>query len=175
MAIETVTGYCWPQSVAPGAAVGLHLSSAGGRPVAVEIARVGVERTVVWSGTVAAAAHPTPRDADSNGCGWPAATSITAGDDWVSGYYEVLLTIDVDGKTRQTHAFFVVRPTADSKNTILLQLATNTWNAYNDFAGRNLYNGGTHASLNARWPVATCSSRQGRVGVSRPPTRRTAT
>ena len=41
MSFETVTGYCWPPSVAPGEAVALHLSSAGGRPVQVEIARVG--------------------------------------------------------------------------------------------------------------------------------------
>jgi hypothetical protein len=147
VAIETVTGYCWPQSVAPGHSVDLHLSSAGGRPVEVEIARVGAERTVVWSGTVGADEHRTPRDADAHGCDWPAATSVTTGDDWTSGYYEVLLTIDVGDKTRQSHAFFVVRPTADSTNTILLQLATNTWHAYNDFAGRNLYTGNTRASL----------------------------
>lgn len=144
---RTVTGYCWPQSIAPGSPVALHLSSPEGRPVAVEIARVGAERTVVWSGTVAADDHPTPHDASANGCGWPAATAITADNDWTSGYYEVLLTVDVDGRTRQSHAFFVVRPPADSANTILLQLATNTWHAYNDFGGRNLYNGGTHASL----------------------------
>jgi hypothetical protein len=147
MKFDTVTGYCWPQSIAPGAPVGLHLSAAGGRPVSVEIARVGAERTVVWSDTVEADEHPTPHDADTNGCGWPAATSIAAGSDWASGYYEVVLTIDVDGTTRRSHAFFVVRPTADSTNTILLQLATNTWHAYNDFAGRNLYTGNTRASL----------------------------
>ena len=56
----------------------------------------------MWAGTVEADDHPTPRDADSNGCGWPAATTITPGNDWVSGYYEVLLTINVDGKTRQS-------------------------------------------------------------------------
>lgn len=147
MAFQTVTGYCWPQSVAPGGNVGLHLSSAGARPVEVEIARVGAERIVVWSGSVAADDHPTPSDASANGCRWPAAATIVAGDDWASGYYEVLLTIDVDGASRRSHAFFVVRPTTASKNTILLQLATNTWHAYNDFGGRNLYNGGTHASL----------------------------
>ena len=112
-----------------------------------EIARVGAERTVVWSETVDAGDHPTPRDASANGCDWPTAGSLTTGDDWGSGYYEVLLTIDVNGKQRQSHAFFVVRPTAASTNTILLQLATNTWHAYNDFGGRNLYNGGTHSSL----------------------------
>ncbi len=147
MAIETVTGYCWPQSISPGNEVSLHLSSAGGRPVEVEIARVGAERSVVWSGTVDADEHATPLDASTNGCGWPAAIIVKAGSNWASGYYEVLLTIDVEGKTRQSHAFFVVRPLPSSTNTILLQLATNTWHAYNDFAGRNLYNGGTQSSL----------------------------
>ena len=152
MAFETVTGYCWPQSVAAGGEVALHLSSSGARPVAVEIARVGAGRTVVWSDTVDAADHPTPRDASAHGCDWPAAATVPVGDDWTSGYHEVLLTIDVDGRQRQSHAFFVVRPTAGSTNTILLPLATNTWHAYNDFGGRNLYNGGTHASL--RRPMA---------------------
>lgn len=147
MSFETVTGYCWPQSVDPGGIVGMHLSSAGARPVSIEVARVGVDRHVVWGDTVAAADHPTPLDASAQGCAWPAAATVVVDEDWQSGYYEVVLTIDVDGRTRRSHAFFVVRPTADSTNTILLQLATNTWHAYNDFGGRNLYNGGTHVSL----------------------------
>ena len=65
MAIETVTGYCWPQSIAAGTAVALHLSSAGGRSVDIEIARLGAERTVVWTNIVEADDHPTPRDADA--------------------------------------------------------------------------------------------------------------
>ncbi len=147
MPIETVTGYCWPHSVAPGEHVGLHLSSAGGRPVSVEIARVGGTRDIVWSDTVPAADHATPRTASTEGCDWPAATVVTTGTDWRSGYYEAVMTIDVDGKTRTSHAFFVVRPTAASTNTILLALATNTWYAYNDFGGRNLYTGATRSAL----------------------------
>ena len=147
MTYETVTGYCWPQSVAPGEAVGLHLSSAGGRPVEVEVARVGGRREVRWSETVGAEFHPTPDGADREGCGWPAAVSIDIGDDWSSGYHEVVLRIEVDGKRRTSHAFFVVRPTPASTNTILLPLATNTMHAYNDFGGRNLYTGGTTVSL----------------------------
>ena len=49
MAREVVTGYCWPQSVGPGEQVGLHLSSSAGRPVRVEVARVGARREVVFS------------------------------------------------------------------------------------------------------------------------------
>ena len=147
MSYETVTGYCWPQSIAPGGSVDLHVSSAGSRLVTVEVARIGMARDVVWSGTVEAGDHATPPGAYEHGCGWPSATTVQVGDDWRSGYYEVVLTIDVDGKTRRDHAFFVVRPPADSPNTILLALATNTWNAYNDFGGRNLYTGGTTVSL----------------------------
>ena len=45
---EVVTGYCWPQSVGAGEPVGVHMSSAGGRPVRVEVARVGAHREVVF-------------------------------------------------------------------------------------------------------------------------------
>jgi hypothetical protein len=149
MSFETVTGYCWPQSVAPGGQVGLHLSSAGGRVVSVEIARVGGDRTVVLHDlAVDAGEHPTPDDASSRGCGWPVARTIDVERSWRSGYYEVTLEIDVDGKRRRSHAFFVVRPAAGAPGApILLALATNTWHAYNDFGGTNLYNGGTVVSL----------------------------
>lgn len=48
MAYEPVSGYCWPQSSEPGGRVGLHLSSAGGRPVSVEVARIAQHREVVF-------------------------------------------------------------------------------------------------------------------------------
>jgi hypothetical protein len=149
MAFETVTGYCWPQSVERGGTVALHLSSSGGRPVAVEIARAGAERTVVFNdGAVPAESHATPLDAHSSGCSWPAALIVEVDPGWRSGYYDVVLEIDVDGKRRRSHAFFVVRPTSGASTaSILLALATNTWHAYNDFGGRNLYTGGTHVSL----------------------------
>ncbi|MGI9601122.1 MAG: N,N-dimethylformamidase beta subunit family domain-containing protein, partial [Acidimicrobiales bacterium] len=99
MAFRTVTGYCWPQSIAAGGSVALHLSSPDAEPVAVEVARIGAERDVVWSDTVPADDHPTPNDASAHGCQWPVAAGITAETDWRSGYYEVLLTVEADGKT----------------------------------------------------------------------------
>ncbi len=150
MGYETVTGYCWPQSGAVGDRIGLHLSSSGERPVRVEVARVGARREVVLElDGVAAGDHPTPDDASATGCGWPTAAAIDIDSSWRSGFYEVVLTIDVDGKVRRSHAFFVVRTHPDHPTgaRILLALATNTWHAYNDFGGRNLYNGGTQVSL----------------------------
>lgn len=148
MAFETVHGYCWPQSAAGGQIVALHLSSPRGVPVAVEVARVGAERTIVFADdAVPADFHDTPSGASAHGCDWPAALTIEVGDDWRSGYYEVVLTVDVEGKRRTNHAFFVVRPTVGcSTASMLLALSTNTWNAYNDFGGPNLYTGGTQVS-----------------------------
>jgi hypothetical protein len=149
MAFESVAGYCWPQSVVGGEQVGLHLSSPGARPISVEVARVGWRRDVVFRDeAVAADFHETPVGADSGGCGWPAASFVDTGKSWPSGYYEVVLEVDVDGARRRSHAFFVVRPEIGAPTArILLALSTNTWHAYNDFGGHNLYTGGSTVSL----------------------------
>src|SRR5260221_9908059 len=57
---------------------------------------------------------------------------------------------DVGEKVRREYAFFVVRPPAGTR--IVVALATNTWHAYNDFGGPNLYTGGTHVAM--RRPMA---------------------
>src|SRR5687767_4712279 len=130
MGREVVTGYCWPQSAGAGEQVALHMSSSGGRPVRVEVARVGVRREIVLrSDAVAVDEHETPKDAASQGCGWPAALTIDVDRSWRSGYYEVVMEITVGEKVRRDHAFFVVRPATGAR--IVLALATNTWHAYN--------------------------------------------
>jgi hypothetical protein len=146
MARETITGYCWPQSVRPGEQVELHMSSSGARPVHVEVARVGRDREVVFdSEAVATQEHETPKQSSSSGCRWPTALVVDVDASWRSGYYEVVMEIEVDGKIRRDFAFFVVRP--NSNERIVIALATNTWHAYNDFGGMNLYTGGTHVSM----------------------------
>ncbi len=153
MAYEAATGYCWPQSVGPGDEVALHLSSPGGRPVRVEVARCGWHREVVLvDDAVPADDLPTPLDAAQLGCGWPAARTIRTEPGWRTGYYEVVLEVDVGSaerpKVRREHAFFVLRPEVGRPTArMLLALSTDTWHAYNDFGGRNLYTGATQVSL----------------------------
>lgn len=143
---EVVAGYCWPQSVRGGGTVGLHMSSSGGRPVRVEVARIGARRELVFATeALAVDGHATPADASSNGCGWPVALMLDIDAAWRSGYYEVVMEIDVDGKARRDRAFFVVRPRSGTR--VVLALATNTWHAYNDFGGSNLYTGGTQVAM----------------------------
>src|ERR1700689_2125959 len=124
MARETVTGYCWPQSVTRGQQVGLHMSSSDARPVRVEIARVGGQRDVVFTASaVATGDHETPKSASSTGCGWPVALAVDVPTTWRSGYYEVVMEIDVGDKVRRDYAFFVVR--RGSSERIVVALATN--------------------------------------------------
>src|SRR5579872_6015184 len=120
MAREVVTGYCWPQSAGAGEQVGLHLSSSGGRPVRVEIARIGATREVVFRrDAVAAEENAIPKDASANGCGWPVALTIDTDRAWRSGYYEVVMAIDVGEKVRRDYAFFVIRPAPRTHRTVL--------------------------------------------------------
>src|SRR5256714_14384957 len=54
------------------------------------------------------------------------------------------MDVTVGEKVRRDYAFFVVRP---ARARIVLALATNTWHAYNDFGGPNLYTGGTQVAM----------------------------
>ena len=147
MAREVVTGYCWPQSVGRGERVGLHLSSSAGRPVRVEVARVGAHGGRVQlrrdrrrrARSAARRRLEGVRRASAN---WP--WPWTSSRPGRSGYYEVVMEIDVGGKVRRDFAFVVLRP---EPGTRCVRLATNTWHAYNDFGGPNLYTGGTHVAM----------------------------
>ena len=150
-----VEGYAWPLSVKAGETVGLHVSSSSAN-VQFEIVRLGSEAKPMKTGptdrstiyTLNSSAHPIPEKASSEGCGWPVAKELKIPEDWPSGYYEVRLSVSDGGgkfthrnrRTASSSCFFVVRsanPGTGSK--ILIQLATNTYNAYNNWGGFSLY------------------------------------
>ncbi|CAA9329238.1 MAG: hypothetical protein AVDCRST_MAG36-832 [uncultured Nocardioidaceae bacterium] len=125
--------------------------------VAVEVARVGADREVVWARTeVPARVQDVPPDAASRGCGWEPTLTVPVGPEWRSGYYEVVVRGLDPGTGLLTEAltFFVVRPPADRaarRDSVLLVLATNTYAAYNDWGGHNLYTGGHRVSFDRPW------------------------
>ena len=136
-----IEAYCWPPSVPSGEPVALHVSS-DVSSVDVEVAREGAEREVVWRGSAAVEAFPTPPDASAEGCSWPAAIELPT-DGWRSGYYGIRLEAGDD----RADAFVVVRPDPSRPAPIVLVLSTATWNAYNDWGGPSLYTGGTRVSF----------------------------
>jgi hypothetical protein len=143
-----IEGYAGQVSVAQGEELPLHVSTTAAK-FEVEVARLGAERTIVWrKGDIPGQAQPVPEDASANGCHWPESLRVPVGVEWKSGYYEVVLrAVDAGGKwthrgrrTAEGSAFFIVRsarPGATSK--VLLQLCTNTYNAYNNWGGFSVY------------------------------------
>jgi hypothetical protein len=143
-----IEGYAGRVSYRPGEPLTLHVATTA-QSFAVEIARIGAAREVVFSkADIPGRPGPIPENASSHGCGWPAAFEMTVPESWRSGYYHAMLLAEDGGgkyvqrgrRTVQASCFFVVRaarPGADSR--ILLQLATNTYNAYNNWGGFSLY------------------------------------
>ena len=123
-------------SVRPGETVSLFASSSS-PDCRVEIARVGAEREVVLVRDVRVGDHPTPPEADRNGCGWPAAVSLEVGRDWRSGYYDLTLT-DGDGQVGR-HFLCIKAPCNEPASRAVLVLTTNTLHAYNYWGGRSAY------------------------------------
>ena len=122
------------------------MSSSGGRPVDVEIARVGCEaRRRVLPARWRRTSTRRRKDAASKGCGWPVATTHRRRSGVAVG---LLRGRHDDRRRRQDPARLrLLRRAADNGAAIVLALATNTWHAYNDFGGPNLYTGGTTVSM----------------------------
>jgi hypothetical protein len=72
---------------------------------------------------------------------WPVTDSIQTGADWVSGYYlvEAVLTSGPYAGRMATTFFIVHEPKQPTGSQILVQVPVNTWEAYNRWGGKSLY------------------------------------
>jgi len=143
-----IEGYAGDISVVAGDEVAFHVSSSSPK-FSVEITRLGAKPQVVFSKKdLPGQLHPVPEDASANGCHWPETFRVPVDPKWKTGYYTAKFRIaDSGGKwtqrgrrTAEGEAFFIVRSANPGKNTkILLQLCTNTYNAYNNWGGFSVY------------------------------------
>ncbi|NND33176.1 MAG: hypothetical protein HKN76_11345, partial [Saprospiraceae bacterium] len=150
-----VEGYPDKTSYLPGETINFHLSSSEDL-CKMQIYRLGSEEVMVWSSdSIQSALYPVPENASSHGCQWPVSHSLTIPEGWKTGYYEVRMHIKDRGgqftgrnnRTAESKMFFVVRSSNPGQSTkVLLQLATNTYNAYNNWGGSSLY--GYHGRAN---------------------------
>ena len=146
-----IEGYPDRLSYRPGESVSFACSTTS--PMfSAEISRVGAEREIVWlRNDIPGRWQDVPEGAAAAGCGWEESFRFDIPESLRSGYYEVALrALDVhDGRLFEHLCFFVVRPGPDAhaERRILLVLATNTYNAYNDWGGPSLYTGGTRVSF----------------------------
>jgi len=152
----SIEGYADRWSYAPGETVAVACSSRS-RIFSAEIARVGGAREIVWTRSdVPGRWHQVPDGASSQGCAWPESFRFPIPADQRSGYHEVVLRAadESTGGLTEGRAFFAVRPSGGESpdGAVLLVLATNTYNAYNDWGGPSLYTGATQVSF--RRPLA---------------------
>jgi hypothetical protein len=139
-----IEGYPDGQSFTQGDVINFHVSSEIER-YHVTIRRIGARRETVWERDIDnGTKHRMPTDASVQGCDWPVSFSVAVPAGWKSGYYEVFFGApDADNKDQWIEgrtSFFVIRakkPGATAK--ILLQLTTNTYNAYDNWGGYSLY------------------------------------
>lgn len=145
-----VEGYASQSSYVQGEEAVFHIACGAPAFTAV-IERVSAERKKVWEKKdLVGQSQPVPDDAAANGCRWPESFRVPIGKDWPTGYYEVTMRAQDRGgkwtrrgeRTAQGTVFFIVRP-AQPKAAILIQLCTNTYNAYTNYGGFSLY--GYHA------------------------------
>src|SRR5688500_11966730 len=79
-------------SAEAGEEISIHVSTTA-QHFDVRVERIGLEVVEVWRRTqLPGVYYPAPEDASANGCGWPAAVTVTVEEGWRSGYYQVTAT-----------------------------------------------------------------------------------
>jgi hypothetical protein len=144
-----IQGYTSEISVLPGQTVHFHVQTAPADYYRIVVYRLG------WYGGAGArlvACLPASCSASSSGqtfpepsdgwlgARWPVTDELTVPSDWVSGYYLARFELrSGDQQGRSASALFVVRAPPERRSTILVQVPVNTWEAYNPWGGKALY------------------------------------
>lgn len=133
-----IEGYADIISVAPGDTLALKVSSYS-PTFSVEIARHGVETDVLTRESgIPGGIQNYPLDAFREGAGWETRYTLEIPAGWRSGIYAAKLTDD--GTGHEHYVSFVVKKDPAAPPAPLIVLAnTNTWQAYNDWAGGSFY------------------------------------
>ncbi len=83
------------------------------------------------------APDPTTGEVAAN---WTATDHLQVPDDWVTGYYVAIFQLTSGPQAGQTgFAPFIVQAPVGDHSPILVEVPSNTWQAYNAFGGEDLY------------------------------------
>lgn len=136
-------------SYAPGDTVYFHVNTTADS-YDLEIIRDGhIPRMVHRESSLTGAFHETPEDCSVNGCNWPVAHELVLPDDWRSGGYIVLTSVQRgDERFDHRHLFILRAGESERAARMVLVCATGTWIAYNEWGGSNHYEGITGPNRN---------------------------
>jgi hypothetical protein len=167
---RAIEGYASAVSALPGDAVGLHVSTTPAARYRVLVYRLG------WYGGIGArriaclpscttdepgAARTVPAPDPNTGkldAGWPVTDTFRVPAGSVSGYYlvEFMLTSGPQAGSAAL-TYLIVRAPASQASNAVVQVPVNTWQAYNDWGGKSLYD-----------DLSTNGRRANRVSFNRP-------
>jgi hypothetical protein len=154
-----IEGYASATSVLPGGSISFHVSTSSANRYRIEISRLGwygglggrrlgcLVGSTLDSGCTSdetgtpqpAAPAPDPGTGEID-AGWSTSDTLTVPADWTTGYYLAVFRITSGpsaGKTGFTP--FIVQAAVGDRAAILVQVPSNTWQAYNTWGGRDLY------------------------------------
>ncbi|HYC58625.1 MAG TPA: N,N-dimethylformamidase beta subunit family domain-containing protein [Thermoanaerobaculia bacterium] len=128
-------GYADRASVAQGGTITFHVSTSIS-PFAIQIVNLAQPTQVLATISGLTSTVIDCAGLWENGCGWPATTQFTIPSAWPSGYYAA--RFPTSGGVR--NSIFIVRAANPGvASSILVVAPTNTWQAYNQFGGKSVY------------------------------------
>jgi N,N-dimethylformamidase beta subunit-like protein/flagellar hook capping protein FlgD len=146
-----VSAYVWPQSVRQGETAQLYVST-DAATFNVTVTRQGLVPTSYMTATGQPGVNQAvPESSWANGCGWAPSLAIPTTGGWPSGVY----VVTVNAGSNSAEAIFVVREDdPGSTGSILMEICTTTYEAYNNFPSPNppyksLYEGGSSDGVRA--------------------------
>ena len=151
-----IEGYASAASVRPGQTLDIHVSTTS-QSFDIEIFRLGWyaglgARKISGAKNLPGGRRATPQPRSEDGlveCRWPLSYSLQVGNDWVSGVYLARLT--AGGSGRQSFVPFVVREGSTGRRApLLFQCSVTTWQAYNNWGGKSLYDFNSAGGVRAR-------------------------
>ncbi len=158
----SLEGYSDRISALPGETVNLRVSSDESASYRVEVYRLGwyggtggrlMTCLPSCNGSKTATAQPYPVPDPTTGmvkANWTTTETFTVGSDWVSGYYIALLRKLSGPETGSGFTIpLVVKAPPEREKVMLVQASANTWQAYNRWGGKSLYNSNSVDSLRA--------------------------
>lgn len=128
-------GYADRTSVAPGQSIVFHIASTVS-PFSLEIYNLARPAEILTTLTGLTSQARDCTGMWESGCGWPVTTTFTIPAGWPSGYYAAQFPTGL-GRRFIT---FIVRAAAPGVTSPIVVIApTHTWQAYNNFGGKSLY------------------------------------
>lgn len=130
-------GYSNSLSVKQGEKLKFYIST-GRSSYNIKIYKLGIETVLVYtSPQLTGTIQPVPSNSYAAGCNWQKSFEMTIPAAWQPGVYKAVFPV-TDGTSNEI--IFVVKSSVySSHSNIVVILSTNTWQAYNNWGGKSLY------------------------------------